>query len=127
MDVPFNSSLGFAESTGPKTETYEPFFHQQLLRRIWTMMSLVSLSLGFSAFGVLIIVNRHRADLNGCSGESFVAAVGGIGGLLIGMCFLVAACFYWNIEFSLVYHLVNNGDVVAFKMGRRQGARRAHI
>jgi hypothetical protein len=28
---------------------------------------------------------------------------------------------------SLVYRLVNNGDVVAFKMGRRQGARRAHI
>ena len=27
----------------------------------------------------------------------------------------------------LVYRLVNNGDVVAFKMGRRQGARRAHI
>jgi ABC-type glycerol-3-phosphate transport system permease component len=28
---------------------------------------------------------------------------------------------------TLVYRLVNNGDVVAFKMGRRQGARRAHI
>ena len=27
----------------------------------------------------------------------------------------------------LAYRLVNNGDVVAFKMGRRQGARRAHI
>jgi hypothetical protein len=27
----------------------------------------------------------------------------------------------------LVYRLANNGDVVAFKMGRRQGARRAHI
>ena len=28
---------------------------------------------------------------------------------------------------ALVYRLTNNGDVVAFKMGRRQGARRAHI
>jgi hypothetical protein len=28
-------------------------------------MSLVSLSLGFSLLGILIIVNRHRADLNG--------------------------------------------------------------
>ena len=26
-----------------------------------------------------------------------------------------------------VHRLVNNADVVAFKMGRRQGARRAHI
>src|SRR5271166_4760883 len=33
--------------------------------------------------------------------------------------------FHW---FScLVYRLAYNGDVVAFKMGRRQGARRAHI
>ena len=28
---------------------------------------------------------------------------------------------------ELVYRLAYNGDVVAFKMGRRQGARRAHI
>ena len=97
MDDPFNSSLGFAEGTEPKTETSERLFHRQLLRRIWTMMSLVSLSLGFSVFGVLIIVNRHRADLNGPSGESFVAAVGGIGGLLIGICFLVTACLHWSI------------------------------
>jgi hypothetical protein len=27
----------------------------------------------------------------------------------------------------LVYRLSYNGDIVAFKMGRRQGARRAHI
>jgi hypothetical protein len=77
----------------------ERLFQRQLLRRIWTMMSLVSLSLGFSVFGVLIIVHRHQAELNGSSGESFVAAVGGIGGLLIGMCFLVATCFHWTIEF----------------------------
>jgi uncharacterized protein with PIN domain len=29
--------------------------------------------------------------------------------------------------FHLVHRLAYNGDVVAFKMGRRQGARRAHI
>ena len=28
---------------------------------------------------------------------------------------------------NLVYRLAYNGDVVAFKMGRRQGARREHI
>jgi hypothetical protein len=59
-------------------------------------MSLVSLSLGFSAFGILIFVNRHRAEMNGASGDSFVAAVGGIGGLVIGVCFLVAACLHWR-------------------------------
>jgi len=30
-------------------------------------------------------------------------------------------------EEVLVYRLAYNDDVVAFKMGRRQGARRAHI
>jgi hypothetical protein len=97
MDVPFNSSLGFAEGTEPKTETCERLFHRQPLRKIWTMMSLVSLSVGFSVFGFLIIANRHRADLNGPTGESFVAAIGGIGGLTIGICFLVAACLHWSI------------------------------
>src|ERR1700730_4943267 len=63
-------------------------------------MSLVSLSLGFSVFGILIIVNRHRADLNGHSGDSFVAAVGGVGGLIIGICFLVGACLHWSILFG---------------------------
>jgi hypothetical protein len=30
-------------------------------------------------------------------------------------------------RFLLVHRLAYNGDVVAFKIGRRQGARRAHI
>ena len=41
-------------------------------------------------------MNRHRADLNGPSGDSFVAAVGGIGGLIIGIGFLVGACLHWR-------------------------------
>ena len=32
-------------------------------------------------------------------------------------------CFFGE---PLVHRLANNGDVVAFRMGRRQGARRAH-
>ena len=31
------------------------------------------------------------------------------------------------LKVTLVHRLAYNGDVVAFKMGRRQGARRAHI
>src|SRR5580692_4010305 len=95
MDV--SSNLGFAQGTRPKTETFERLFHRQPLRKIWTTMSLVSLSLGFSLLGILIIVNRHRADLNGPSGDSFVAAVGGIGGLVVGVFFLVTACLHWSI------------------------------
>jgi hypothetical protein len=112
MDAPFNSSFGVAESTGPKTEMSARLFDRQPLRRIWTMMSLVSLSLGFSVFGILIIVNRHRADLNGPSGDSFVAAVGGIGGLLIGTGFLVAACFHWNTESGLGFSMKNCRSVL---------------
>jgi hypothetical protein len=107
MDVPFNSSFGFAEGTGPQTEMSARLFDRQPLRRIWTMMSLASLSLGFSVFGVLIIVNRHQADLHGRSGESFLAAAGGIGGLLIGMGFLVAACLHWNTESGLGFSMKN--------------------
>ena len=95
MDV--SSNLGFAQGTRPKTETFERLFHRQPLRKIWTTMSLVSLSLGFSALGILIIVNRHRADLNGPSGDNFVAVVGGIGGLVVGIFFLVTACLHWSI------------------------------
>jgi hypothetical protein len=94
MDVPFKCRLGFAQDAGPKTETSERLLQRQALRRIWTTVSLVNLSLGFSVFGILIVVNRHRADLNGPSGDSFVAAIGGIGGLVIGIGFLVAACLH---------------------------------
>ena len=95
MDV--CSNLGFAQGRGPKNETSERLFHRKPLPKIWTTMSLVSLSLGFSLLGILIIVNRHRADLNGASGDSFVAAVGGIGGLVVGVFFLVTACLHWSI------------------------------
>ena len=96
MDVPFKCRLGFAQDAGPKTETPERLLQRQALRRIWTTVSLVNLSLGFSAFGILIVLNRHRADLNGPYGDSFVAAIGGIGGLVIGVGFLVAACLHWR-------------------------------
>jgi hypothetical protein len=66
------------------------------LQKISTGVSLISLCLGFWIVGMLIIVNRHRADLNGLSGESSVATAGGIGAILVGMAFLVAACLHWN-------------------------------
>jgi hypothetical protein len=86
MDVLFKSRLGFAQGVGPKTETFERILQQRTLRRIWTAISLVNLSLGFSAFGILIVVN--------------VAAIGGLGGLVIGIGFLVAACLHWRSIFG---------------------------
>ena len=66
-------------------------------------MSLVSLSLGFSIFGILIILNRHRADLNGLSGDSFAATVGGITAILVGLAFLVAACLHSGVRQTFCY------------------------
>ena len=64
--------------------------------KISTGMSLISLSLGFSIFGMLIIVNRHQADLDGLCGGSSVATVGGIGAILVGTALLVATCLHWR-------------------------------
>ena len=94
MDVTFNFSLGFAQWTESKAETPDRLLKRHRLQKISTGMSLISLSLGFSIFGMLIIVNRHQADLDGLSGGSSVATVGGIGAILVGAAFLVAACLH---------------------------------
>ena len=59
-------------------------------------MSLVSLTLGFWVFAMLIIINRHQAELNGISGGSSFAMVGGIGAFLVGAVFFIAACLHWR-------------------------------
>ena len=66
----------------------------QILQMISTRVSLVSLSLGFWIFGMLILVNQHRADLNDLSGSSSFAMFGGIAAILVGTAFLVAACLH---------------------------------
>jgi DNA-binding MarR family transcriptional regulator len=57
-------------------------------------MSLVSLAVGFSILGVLIIMKRDYAELNGVADGSSIATVGGISAILIGTVFLVTACLY---------------------------------
>jgi len=56
----------------------------------------MSLALGFWVFAMLIIVNRHQAELNGLAGGSSFAMVGGIGAFLVGTVFLVPACLHWS-------------------------------
>jgi len=97
MDATYNFSLGFAQGREPKTGTPNRLlFNRQTLQMISTGVSLVSLSLGFSIFGILIIVNPHQADLNDLSSNRFFATLGGVGAILVGAAFLVAGYLHWR-------------------------------
>ena len=96
MDATANFSLRFALAPQSKAETTNWVLSRQVLQRIATRMSLLSEAIGFSVLGILIILNRHQADLNGLSGGSSVAMVGGIGAFLVGTVFLAAACLHWR-------------------------------
>ena len=96
MDATANFSLRFTRPSESKIETTDWLLSRQVLQRIATRMSLVSLALGFCVFAMLIIINRHQAELNGLSGGSSVAIVGGIGAFLVGMVFLFTACLHWR-------------------------------
>ena len=96
MDATANFSLRFAPASESKVETTDWLFSRQVLQRIATRISLVSEAIGFSIIGILIIVNRYQADLNGFSGGSSLAIVGGICALLVGTIFLVAVCVHWR-------------------------------
>ena len=94
MDTTYNFHLELAKERALKSETPNQPFNAQKLEKVSTGISLVSLSLGFSIFGILIVVNQHQADLNDLSGGSSCATVGGIGAILVGTAFLVAACLH---------------------------------
>ena len=95
MDATANFSLRFARASDSKAETTDGLLSRQVLQRIATR-SLVSEAIGFSIIGILIIVNRYQADLNGFSGGSSLAMVGGICALLVGTIFLAAVCVHWR-------------------------------
>jgi hypothetical protein len=97
MDATYNFSLGFSQRIQSKAETPDRLLKRQTLQKISTGMSLISLSVGFSIIGMLIIVHRHQADLDGLYGSS-VVTVGGIGAILVGTAFLVAACHHWRLS-----------------------------
>ena len=96
MDATANFSLRFARVSESKVETIDWVLNRQVLQRVATRISLVSEAIGFSVLGILIILNRHQADLNGLAGGSSVAIVGGTSALLVGTVFLVAACVHWS-------------------------------
>jgi hypothetical protein len=59
-------------------------------------MVLVSEAIGFSIVGILIIMNRNQADLNGLGGGSAVTMTGGISAILVSTVFLIATFLHWR-------------------------------
>ena len=96
MDATANFSLRFAPASESKVERSEWLLNRRVLQRAATRMSLVSEAIGFSILGMLIMLNRHQADLNGLGGGSAVASIGGISAVLVATVFLVAACLHWR-------------------------------
>jgi uncharacterized integral membrane protein len=81
-------------------------------------MSLLGEAIGFSILGILILMNRHQAELNGLSGGSSVAMVGAIGAFLVGTVFLVTACFHWRFCVSHPATLSVRSHSVRFTFAR---------
>jgi hypothetical protein len=96
MDANANFSLRFARVSESKVETLDSFLSRQVLQRIATRLGLVSQAIGFSILGILIIMNRHQADLNGLAGGCAVAMIGGISAILAGTVFLIATYLHWR-------------------------------
>jgi hypothetical protein len=96
MDANANFSLRFAPTSESNVKRNDSALNRRVLQRIATRMSLVSEAIGFSILGILIIMNRHQADLNGLAGGSAVAMIGGISAIFVGSVFLVAACLHWR-------------------------------
>lgn len=98
MDTTYNFHLELAKERALKSETPNQPFNAQKLEKVSTGISLVSLSLGFLVFGLLIIAHRHQADLNDLLNGSSVAAFGGSASILVGTIFLISAYLYWRMS-----------------------------
>ena len=88
MDVTSNFSFRFARASELKVETTDCLPSRRVLHRIATRMSLISEASGFSILGILVMVNRQQADLNGLAGGSAIAIIGDLGALLRSTVFL---------------------------------------
>jgi len=72
-------------------------WQQQSRQQLWTQMSLNSLSFGFLLIGMLILAHPHlAADLPDLSNDGLLATVSGLGALVIGSAFTIAAYQHWR-------------------------------
>jgi len=92
----YNYSLRSAQASDSKVKTPDQLLSRQTLQRIATRMVLVSEAIGFSIVGILIIMNRHQADLNGLGGGSAVTMIGGMSAILVSTVFLIATFLHWR-------------------------------
>ena len=60
---------------------------QRQVDQILTAISLISLAMGFSVLGVLIVAKEHHGG---------ASITGGIISILLGVAFLMAACLHWK-------------------------------
>jgi hypothetical protein len=95
MDAHAIFSLRLAPASKPSVQR-SSWFSRRVLESIAIQMSLISQAIGFSGIGIMIIVKRPQADLNGFSGGSSIAVIGGGSALLVGAVFLVAAFLHWR-------------------------------
>ena len=114
MDATANFSLRFARASDSEVEATGGLLSRQVLQRIATRMSLVSEAIGFSILGILILMNRHQAELNGLPGGSAFAMVGGIGAFLVGTVFLGAALFPLEVLCQPSSHAAGQASVGPF-------------
>jgi hypothetical protein len=96
MDSTANLSLRFARPSDSNVGTTGRLLSRQVRQRIATRISLVSQAIGFSIVGILIILNRHEAQLNGLTGGTVAALIGGISAILVATVFLVATYLHWS-------------------------------
>jgi hypothetical protein len=96
MDAARNLNFGLFQGNASETETPGRLFDRQVLQIISTALSLITLSAGFSIFGILIIIKQNEAGLLDLSDGGYLVAVGGVGAILVGAAFLLVAYFHWK-------------------------------
>jgi hypothetical protein len=89
-------SFGSTQRIEPNSILSERLLKRQSQQQLWTQMSLISLSLGFLVLGTLIMVHPPLANWQDLSSDSPFATVGGLGAILVGLAFTVAACHHWR-------------------------------
>jgi hypothetical protein len=81
-------------------ETEDTVGQKNYLRRAAARISIVILALGFSALGVLSLMNKHQVcAAGGLTFEDASSIIGGSASFMLGGIFLIAGSFRWYRPF----------------------------